>query len=85
MGQNPSLTIYGLTIFSVFNDGDFVPGTQNLSQYNDKINMTDHKNSVLNILVCAPSVLSSLPFNSFFSLNILKASCVEKCMYKFIR
>ena len=27
---------------------------------------------MLNILVCAPSALSSLPFNSFFSLNIFE-------------
>ena len=51
--------------------GEFVPQTQNLSLlYNDKINMTPQE--MLNILVCSPSALSSLPFNSFFSLNIFE-------------
>ena len=65
-----------------FNDGDFVPRTQNLSRYNDKINMTDHKKcSIFLFSLHLPYplcfLISSLVWMSF------KASCVEKCMYKF--
>ena len=44
MGQNPAgITIFGLTIFPVYNDGYVVDQAQNSSGYIDDINITEHR------------------------------------------
>ena len=68
-GAEPLFNDLRFNDITPFNDQDFVRRTQNLSRYNDK-NQYDRPQEMLNILVCAPSALSSLPFNSFFSLTI---------------
>ena len=69
-GENPQFNdlpfndTLGLTMLVLLPERKIFPGIT--------INQYDRPQEMLNIPVCAPSALSSLPFNSFFSLNIFE-------------